>query len=64
MNFDEFLKNESLKSAVDDAIKSAGDFPKLNDDADLSHYIQQVAFNVTLEVVHSYHEWLTPQLER
>lgn len=62
-NFNNFLNSQSLKDGVENAIKDAGGFPKLNNEADLSRYIQQVAFNVALETVHVYHEWLAPQLK-
>ena len=63
-NFDEFAMSESFRNSVAESIKEAGEFPKTSNETDLSHYVQQVAFNVALETVHAYHEWLAPQLKR
>ena len=62
-DFNEFAKSESLRNSIIECIKDAGEFPKTSKETDLSHYILQVAFNVALETVNAYHDWLVPQLK-
>lgn len=63
-DFSEFETSDNLRNSIEECIKDAGEFPKFDDNANMSRYVQQIAFNVALETVHAYHEWLTPQLKR